>query len=191
MSIYGMLSVHRPSMLLEIGSGNSTKFARRAIVDQALPTKITSIDPLPRAECDTLCDRIIRSRLEESDLDVFDELAPGDILYMDGSHRCFANSDVTVFFTEVLPRIPAGVIVAVHDIFLPHDYPPRRMKRFYSEQYVLAAYILGKGASCDIILPNYYVSRDEELAEVLSPLGGLPCLTDSPIEGWLMWLRSG
>ena len=149
-----------------------------------------SIDPLPRAECDVLCDEIIRRRLEDVDLAIFDELAPGDVLYMDGSHRCFPNSDVTVFFLEILPRLAPGVIVAVHDIFLPHDYPPKRMKRFYSEQYVMAAYMLGLGDRLKILLPNYFVSQANACADSLARLAEPPALQGIPIEGWLIWFRS-
>jgi len=191
MSIYGLLALNRPARLLEIGSGNSTKFARRAVADHDLPTRITSIDPLPRAECDALCDRVVRSRLEDADLTIFDELAVGDVLYMDGSHRCFQNSDVTVFFLDVLPRVADGVVVAMHDIFLPWDYPPRWLKRFYSEQYVLAAHLLGAGERFEVVLPNYFVSQDEELSAMVSPLSQLPALGGREIEGWLLWFRQG
>jgi hypothetical protein len=188
-SIYSMLAINRPARLLEIGSGNSTKFARRAITDHNLPTKITSIDPLPRAECDELCDRLVRDRFEDTALSVIDELEAGDVLYMDGSHRCFPNSDVTVFFLEVLPRLKSGVIVAVHDILLPYDYPPRWMKRFYSEQYVMGAYMLGCGADFDVLLANSFISRDKELSATLNPLRELPVFAETKIEGWLLWFR--
>ena len=97
-------------------------FARHAIRTGNLKTTIMSIDPKPRAEIDSLCDRVMRLPLELCDLNLFRELEPGDILFFDGSHRIFANSDVTVFFIEVLPRLKPGVLVHVHDIFLPADY---------------------------------------------------------------------
>ncbi|MBN2581908.1 MAG: class I SAM-dependent methyltransferase, partial [Planctomycetes bacterium] len=100
-TLYGMLCRWRPQRYVEIGSGYSTKFARQAILDRRLPTELVSIDPEPRAEIDELCDDVIRSRLEDADLSVFERLQSGDVLYMDGSHRCFPNSDVTVFFLEV------------------------------------------------------------------------------------------
>jgi len=158
-------------------------------IDYSKTNRITSFDPLPRAECDALCDHIVRSRLDDADLAVFDDTQPGDVLYMDGSHRCFQNSDVTVFFLEVLPRLRPGVIVGVHDIFLPEDYPPRRMGRFYSEQYVMAAYMLGRGDRLEILLLNHFVSRDQELSGILAPLAGVPSLAGVPIEGWLIWFR--
>lgn len=160
-----MLLDRKPSRYVEIGSGNSTKFARHAIERAGLATSITSIDPQPRAEIDSLCDRVVRATLEDSDPSLFEELRAGDLLFYDGSHRVFTNSDVTVFFLEVLPRLPAGVLVHIHDIFLPSDYPPEWNARLYSEQYLLAAMLLSREPGFDIILPVNFIQTDPDLAE--------------------------
>jgi hypothetical protein len=97
-ALVGMLCSKKPSCYMEIGSGNSTKFARFAVEKAHLATSIISIDPEPRASVDSLCDRLIRRRLEDCDLSTFDQLESGDFLFFDGSHRVFTNSDVTVFF---------------------------------------------------------------------------------------------
>jgi hypothetical protein len=120
---------------------HSTKFARRAIRDHGLPTRIVSIDPDPRDEIDALCDTAIRESLEQIDLNVVDELERGDIVFIDGSHHCFMNSDVTVFFLDILPRLKPGTLVQFHDLMLPYDYPLEWIERYYSEQYLLAAYL--------------------------------------------------
>src|SRR6185503_9200227 len=123
-ALYGMLALEPPETYLEVGSGNSTRFARRAIRDQGLRTRIVSIDPHPRVEIDSISDQVIRAPLESVDLAPILALQPGDILFLDGSHRTFMNSDVTVAFLEVLPRLNKGVRVQIHDICLPYDYPP-------------------------------------------------------------------
>jgi len=130
---------------LEIGSGHSTRFARHTIERLGLGTRIVSVDPEPRAEVDSLCDEVVRSPLEDVDPGVYAALGPGDVLFFDGSHRCLPNSDVTVFFLEVLPSLAPGVVVGVHDVFWPADYPQSFADRWYSEQYVLGAYLLGLG----------------------------------------------
>jgi predicted O-methyltransferase YrrM len=168
--LYGMIALRRPGRYVEIGSGTSTAFARRAVTDGATGTHITSIDPAPRSHIDRLCDSIIRRRLEDVDLTVFDELGPGDMVFMDGSHRALTNSDATVFFLEVLPRLSAGLMVQIHDIFLPYDYPPAFSDRFYSEQYVLAAYLLAHQPPFDVLLPSSFVSVDDDLGRILDPL---------------------
>jgi hypothetical protein len=171
-SIYGFIRSLAPGRYVEIGSGNSTKFAARAKRDGALPTQITSIDPHPTAAVDTLCDRVVRQPLELVDLTVFDELEAGDLLFFDGSHRAFMNSDVTVFFLDILPGLAPGVRVGIHDITLPSDYPLELAERHYSEQYLLASYLLG-GNTLQPVLPCAYVS-DEPSLWTSPALAGLP-----------------
>jgi hypothetical protein len=188
-AIYGFLCLHNPSRYFEIGSGNSTKFARRAIADQGLRTKITSFDPYPRAEIDAICDRLIRQPLEEVDLHIFAELEAGDILFVDHSHRVFTNSDATVVFLEIFPRLKPGVLVEFHDILLPFDYPLAWKERYYSEQYVLAAYLLAEGNTFDILLPNVFVNNDQELRQVLFPLWQDPKMQDVETHGVSFWIQ--
>jgi len=198
-ALYGMLCEFRPKRLIEVGSGHSTKFARRAMRDHSISTRITSIDPMPRAEIDQLCDCVIRLPLEEVDLRIFDELDAGDFLFIDTSHRTFANSDVTVAFLDVLPRLRPGVIVHFHDIFWPSDYPPRWADRYYSEQYLLAASLLADaGRDFRILMPVAFVARDAELAAIGKPLLEIPGV-ETPnlamwpfgLEGGSIWLRRG
>jgi hypothetical protein len=165
--------------LIEIGSGNSTRFARRATRDFELDTRIVSIDPHPRQTVREIASEVIRSPLEDISLDVFSQLKAGDILFYDGSHVCFMNSDVTVFFLEVLPRLNPGVIVHIHDIWLPYDYPPEWIDRYYSEQYLLAAFLLGGGKGICPLLANAFVWGDKELSGIICPLMG-----DLGYQGW-------
>lgn len=172
-ALYSFIALTRPARYLEIGSGCSTKVARRAVAHHATGTQITSIDPEPRASIDHLADRVIRRPLEQVPLTEFDSLGPGDIVFFDGSHRCFMGSDVTVFFLEVLPRIAPGVLVQIHDIHLPNDYPPIRARHYESEQYLLAAMLLSGMTRFEVELPNRYVVDDKELGGVLTPLWDL------------------
>ena len=167
-ALYGMLGSRKPPRYFEVGSGNSTKFARRAVSDLGLATEIVSLDPAPRAEVDALCDRVIRQPLEDVDTRVFDELGAGDVLFVDNSHRVFENSDVTVFFLEVLPRLKSGVTVHIHDIFLPFDYPSVWAERHYSEQYLLAAYLLAGCGRLEVLLPAAYVTQHPAAGAQLS-----------------------
>lgn len=157
MSTYTMVASRKPKTVLEIGSGNSTKFFAHAQRAHSPKTKIISIDPEPRAEIDALCDTIHRARLEDMDLSVFKSLRKGDVLFFDGSHRSFQNSDVTVFFLEVMPLLKPGVIIGIHDIFLPFDYPKGWLKRYYNEQYMLGAHILAQPAADNLICACHYM----------------------------------
>ncbi len=160
---------------MEVGSGNSTLYVKAALLEAGSATRIVSIDPAPRADCDTICDEIIRQKLEDVDLTTFDKLGPGDVLFIDNSHRSLMNSDVTVCMTEVIPRLKAGVLVGFHDIFLPYDYPAQWDERGYNEQYLLACYLLANPGYFDIRLANHWIFREglhrELLAEIWTQLG--------------------
>lgn len=159
-ALYTIIGETKPKLYLEIGSGITTAFAHRSIQDHELSTRIVSIDPEPRAAIDGVCDEVIRAGLETCDLAVFDRLEPGDILFFDGSHRSYMNSDVTVFMLEILPRLKPGVVVHVHDILLPWDYPDWAVPWYWNEQYILAAYIIGAAARLRPILPTAWVCKD-------------------------------
>lgn len=184
-TLYGLIATRRPSLYMEVGSGFSTKFARLAIRDHGLDTRIVSIDPQPRAEVDALCDEVVRSPYEDIDLDLLDRLGPGDMLFVDNSHRAFTNSDVTVFFTESLPYLSPGVVYGLHDIFIPDDYPADWNDRFYAEQYLLMCYLAGGAAGDEILLGTHHVATSPHLLGELAPF--LPP-TDTPLVGGGFWL---
>jgi hypothetical protein len=194
-ALYGFVATRNPALLLEVGSGYSTKVARRAVLERQLRTKIISIDPNPRAEIDQLCDEVLRQPLEKCDLSVIDRLEAGDIFFMDGSHRSFMNSDVTIFFLEILPRLRPGVLVHIHDIFLPVDYRPWWLERFYphrywSEQYLLAASLLAGHSGYDVILPNHYISITPQVASVMDAFWKGPQLAGVSRGGTSFWIQT-
>lgn len=176
MALYALVATRRPARIVEVGSGNSTKFAAQAIRDAGLSTTLTSIDPHPRADIDALCQHVIREPLERADQRVFATLAKGDVLFIDSSHRTFTNSDVTTLFLEVLPMLPAGVLVHIHDVFLPWDYPAQWGTRYYSEQYLLAAWLLAGPERLRLVLSNVFVSCDANLRSLATE-----ALSDSPL----------
>lgn len=187
--LYTFLAEYKPKNYVEIGSGNSTKVAYKAKTEHALSTKIISIDPMPRAEIDSLADQIIREPFESIQFDIIDELDENDILFVDNSHRILPNSDAMVFFLEILPRLKKGVIVQIHDIYLPYDYPQFMCDRYYSEQYGLAMYLLANPQKYQTLLPNYFISEDEELAGILRPIWNHANLKDVERHGGSFWLK--
>lgn len=192
-SLYTMLAWKKPSNYIEIGSGNSTKFANRAISDHSLDTCITSIDPHPRAEIDKISNNVVRDGLETVDLSIFDSLKENDVVFFDGSHRCFQNSDVTVFFIDVLPRLKPGVIVGIHDIFWPNDYPEVWVERYYSEQYLLGTYMLAKKDTFPLIFGCNWMakSHSEYINNLLSnTLSGKIKLAGKIATGGCLWFFS-
>lgn len=188
-ALYGMASLIDAPMYLEIGSGNSTKFVRKAIENNHLKTRITSIDPQPRAEIDAICDRVIRQPLEDVDVAVFDELNDGDILMIDSSHRCFQNSDVTALFLEVLPRLKPGVVIHIHDIFLPFDYPPEWKLRYYSEQYLLAVLLLADTNRYEVLYPCRFMLADDGMRRVVDEVWEALEIPAKKDYGSAFWMR--
>ena len=191
-SLYGLLAINNPRSYVEVGSGNSTMFARQAIKDHGLRTSIVSIDPFPRADIDRICDKVIRLPCEDVAVDFFDSLSSEDMLFVDNSHRSFQNSDVTVFFTEILPNLPSGLIYGIHDIFLPCDYPDEWKDYYYNEQYLLTAYLLGGAGGDEILFPASFLSY--YAPHLLSPLGDTlnnPKLDGIERTGVAFWLRRG
>lgn len=180
--LYGLVRHHAPKTYVEIGSGVSTAFVARARHDGDLTTRIVSIDPGPRVAVQA--DEAIAEPLELVDLTRFDALQPDDVVFLDGSHRAFMSSDATVFFLDVLPRLRPGVLVGIHDVFLPEDYPPEWRHWHYSEQYLLAAYLLGGGRGVEPVFAARYMSSR---ADTLRPLWDR--LGVEPGPGVAFWLR--
>jgi hypothetical protein len=187
--IYTIISKFKPETYVEVGSGNSTKVAYKAIKDNGLKTKIISIDPLPRAEIDQLADKIIREPFENTSFDFIFSLKENDILFIDNSHRILPNSDSMVFYMEVLPKVPKGVLVHIHDIYLPYDYPQFMCDRFYSEQYGLAFFLLANREKYKPILPNFFISEDKELRSIIEPVWKHHNLNNVERHGGSFWLQ--
>ena len=176
-SIDAVMQVHalktrRCATYLEVGSGFSTMFARRAIEDFDLPTRIVSVDPSPRADIDLICDEVIRSPFQYVAAEVLARLAPGDVFLFDGSHLATMGSDASTLFSGPLNDVPDGVLLGIDDIFLPDDYHPTWAGRWYGEQYLVAAWLLGGHDGWSIRLPSWHATdpaRDRDLFAALWP----------------------
>jgi hypothetical protein len=116
-------------------------------------------------------------------------LGENDILFIDNSHRCLPNSDATVCFLELLPQLKTGVIVHIHDIYIPYDYPQNMCDRFYSEQYVLAAFLLANPKKYEVLFPGIFVSEDQLLANSLESLWQSPNTKNAERHGGSFWFR--
>jgi hypothetical protein len=189
--LYTVIRNNMPSRYIEIGSGNSTKVAYKAKTDQGISMKMISIDPHPRAEIDTIVDEVIRQPFEQSSWKGWQELSSGDIVFVDNSHRVFPNSDAMVFFMEILPILPPGVLVHVHDIYWPYDYPQEMCNRFYNEQYLLAAFLMANPQRYQPYFPAYYFSTESSLNASLDPLWDHPSMEGVERHGGSFWIKIG
>ncbi len=182
---YAIVRRERPRRIVEVGSGHSTRFLARAVADGGLVTEIVCIDPAPRAALAGLPVRHRPELLAAADPSRFSALATGDILFIDSSHVAMPGSDVDRLFLDVLPRLASGVLIHVHDIFLPDAYPAAWDWRGYNEQLLVGALI--QGGAYEIVFASRYVATrvPERLATGL--LADLPLLPDARETS--LWLR--
>ncbi len=170
--------------IIEVGSGHSTRFLARAVADGALATRITAIDPEPRARIEGLAVEFLGRKVQDVEPQLFEELKSGDILFVDSSHQMKPGSDVEFVMTRVVPKLASGIRLHFHDIFLPDGYPAHWAWRRYNEQAGVAA-LLSSGYACEFS-SHWIASRRPDLAK-RGVLGRLP-LVAGAIES-SFWLR--
>jgi hypothetical protein len=137
----------RPSKIIEIGSGHSTKLARLALLrnfeESGARTNHICIEPYEMKWLEQLKEiTLVRKRIEDCDLDWAKELAEGDLLFVDSSHMIRPQGDVLTEYLAIFPLLSPGVYIHIHDIFTPKDYKHSWVVddvRFYNEQYLLEA----------------------------------------------------
>lgn len=182
---YTLVRTRRPRRIVEIGSGHSTRFLLRAIQDGQTTSHLTSIDPEPRAGLPNADVDVQKATIQETGAAPFARLASGDFVFIDSSHVLMPGSDVDVLVNAVLPRLPAGVYVHFHDIFLPDDYPTDWRWRAYNEQSVVAA-LLQSGAYEPVFASHYAATRMTSAVDrsVVAVLPRLKSARDSSL--WLV-----
>ena len=161
---YCMVRHFQPRRIIEVGSGFSSLVLGQAAAKNKTSSLIC-IDPFPgellRNGSIPALQSLIETKVQDLDVEFFSQLDPGDILFIDSSHAVKIGGDVNYLFLEVLPRLNPGVIVHVHDIFLPFEYRRHWVLnefRFWTEQYLLQAF-LTFNSEFEVLLANYYLSR--------------------------------
>lgn len=182
---YALVRDRAPARIVEVGSGHSTRFLARAISDGALDCRLTAIDPAPRADLSGLPVDVLRATAQAAGLAPFAALAPGDVLFIDSSHIAMPGTDVDLLFCRVLPALPAGVLVHIHDICLPDDYPPSWHWRGYNEQQMAAALMVGGGFRP--LFSSHYVASRMADRVAASVAGRLPLAKGTPETS--LWLE--
>ena len=147
---YTIVRTRKPRRIVEVGSGHSTRFLARAVNDGGLKTSITAIDPAPRANLSGLSAgghpvEWQRGTVQKAGREPFSSLEAGDILFIDSSHILMPGTDVDLLFNHVLPALPKGILVHIHDVFLPDDYPASWDWRGYNEQLAIIPMLAGGG----------------------------------------------
>jgi hypothetical protein len=158
---YCFIRHFRPQTIIEVGSGYSTLLGARACRLNG-KTRYLCIDPWPRQLIEEAAHdvELVRSRAEDMDVRLFEQLRANDVLFVDSSHVVRTAGEVCYIILEVLPRLAEGVLVHFHDIFLPADYPKEwvaEKQLFWTEQYLLHAY-LADNAHTRVIFASHYMA---------------------------------
>jgi predicted O-methyltransferase YrrM len=185
---YAIVATRAPARIVEVGSGHSTRFMARAVADRNLPTRITCIDPAPRAAIAELAVTHVPRVLSDADLPLFAQLEAGDILFVDSSHVAMPGTDVDRLVLDVLPLLKPGVLVHIHDILLPDPYPPEWEWRGYNEQTVAGALLLGGGF--EILFASHWAATRMAGRVNAGPAGRIP-LVPGALETSLWLSKTG
>lgn len=178
---YQIIRANKPKRIIEIGSGNSTLMAIKAIKkNQSEQLNYTCehicIEPYEMPWLEQMDITIIREKVEDMDLSFFSQLKENDILFIDSSHVIRPQGDVLFEYLELLPSLNKGVIVHIHDIFSPRNYLKSWLQddvKFWNEQYLVEAFLSNNDsweiiASLNFLHHNYY-NLLKEVAPFLTP----------------------
>jgi predicted O-methyltransferase YrrM len=178
---YQLIRATKPRRIFEIGSGNSTLMALRALSrnreeDPAYQCEHVCVEPYEMPWLERAGVSVLRQRVEDVDLALFRKLDAGDILFIDSSHVIRPYGDVLFEYLELLPSLRPGVIVHAHDIFTPRNYPRQWVEdrvRLWNEQYLLEAF-LSHNDEWEVIgalnyLSHHHFDRLKRVAPYLTP----------------------
>lgn len=186
--LYSMLRHLRPERVYEIGSGFSTRVAAAALARNGNCQRHLCIEPFEMPWLEQTGAEVLRQRIEHVSLDLFDTLKAGDVLFIDSSHAIRPQGDVVREYLQILPALPPGVIVHIHDVYTPHDLHPYLVldqRKIWDEQYLMEALLSG-GDRFEVMLANYWICRQhpEAFAHVV------PGHTSPPErDGCSFWMR--
>lgn len=187
--------------MVEVGSGMSTAVAVAARemnrADGSGDTEITCVEPFPRRRLLDLGVRVIHDYAQSVPLDIFESLNPGDLLFIDSTHAVHTGSDVVRLFLEVIPRLPPGITIHVHDIYFPYMYNPHILTDIFDwQETALLGALLINNEHLKVVcsLSALCHARPDDLHEVLPDcrpahfehgLGSIPADKHFPSSTWL------
>src|SRR3974390_1902930 len=163
--LYAFIRDIKPRKIIEIGSGYSTLLIGQAIRsnqhdDRDYHCDFVAIEPFPPSYLlppPAEVTRFKKKPLQAVPFNEFDSLKSNDVLFIDSSHSVKTGSDAVYEFLSILPKLASGVLIHIHDIFTPFEYPRGWIKKerfFWNEQYLLEAF-LSYNQYFEVIMPLY------------------------------------
>jgi predicted O-methyltransferase YrrM len=165
----------QPRNVIEVGSGFSSLITAEVNIKHFnCNINFACIEPFPRQfllNGVPGISQLVQQKVENVPLEYFDKLETNDILFIDSSHVSKIGSDVNYLFFEVLPRLKAGVIVHIHDIFLPDEYPKTWVNegRNWNEQYLVQAFLQFNSSWRIIWAANFMGTRFKSAVQDVFP----------------------
>lgn len=150
--LYATLRERKPEMMVEIGSGESTRISLEALQknkEEGHPCRFYAVEPYPGdylRGIDLSWFTLIEKNVEKTDLDF---LAGADVLFIDSSHVSRIGGDVNFEMLELVPRLKRGALIHWHDIMIPGNYWrdwTMEGNKFWNESYFLHAFLLFNSA---------------------------------------------
>ena len=194
--LFAMTRIIKPNKIIEVGSGNSTDIMYQAqqlnLSEDRTENQLISIEPYPnqilRDLISTSNIQLIEQKVELVDNTLFSQLKSGDLLFIDSSHVVDVANDVHFLYLHILPQLPVGVYVHIHDIRFPYEYPKEWVlgtRKHWAEQYLLHMF-LAFNDSFQIIFASNYMYENERKLMVENLYG----LSDSD-KGWpgSFWIK--
>lgn len=170
-STHCMIRRFKPNTVIEIGSGMSSRVISNALAmnfaKDGYHSEYIIVDPYP---ADFVKNRsiemkkLVETRVELLDPAFFDRLKENDILFIDSGHCVRIGGDVNYLFLDILPRLAPGVIVHIHDVGFPYEYPKvyatsETFRQFWTEQYLLQSFLCFN-SEFEILLAMNYLMTD-------------------------------
>jgi hypothetical protein len=180
--LYTLVRKFKPRMVVQVGSGNSTKVTKQAIRDGELQTRIVAIDPHPRIEIEGMVDELHRAVEFGGETVLFDTLQTSA-----SSIRATRLRQVTMscFCTERYYRgsIPVCSFI-FHGTFLPYDYLATGLLISVSDRTssTLVHALLTFGDHFEVVWAGYHLQHTSQDFQ----------RTSRNLDGWVaqsLWLR--
>jgi predicted O-methyltransferase YrrM len=188
-----MLRHLRPARIIEVGSGFSSAVILDTMDAELPDLEATFVDPHPERLRSLLLPgdesriELITEPVESLPLDRFRKLEGGDILFLDSSHVAKYASDVCFEISEVFPVLAPGVVIHLHDIFWPFEYPIEwlRAGRAWNEAYMLRAFLQNNDRYEILFFADWFLEAHPDLVDAELP--GIGVIPSGSL--WLQKLR--
>lgn len=198
LALYSVMRRFRPKRIIEVGSGFSSAAmldVSECFLDNAVD--FTFIEPFPDRLMRLLRDtdrnrcRVMATPVQDVGQTVFGTLERGDILFIDSSHVAKIDSDTLYLVFSVLPALKSGVLVHIHDVLWPFEYPKQWLDegRAWNEAYLVRAFLMYNRLFEMIFFNSFIAAHHRNMLERYMPLAVRHSASATTVGNSSLWLR--